>query len=303
LSRGAETRPPKPLSEVTRSTRPKKRARSQLGEQDLRVLEMLGHHRAVDTRQVAEWLACTEGTARKRLRRLAGPTPEIRASPREGFVAIHLMQAGQSPTVTIADKGLAVLGRRPAAVEVKWSERRHDIGVAWLWLAAQQGAFGSLRNTITEREMVAHDSALDSRPEVERMLDPGKALGLGAGLLTESGRPHRHYPDLLLETTDGHQLAVELELSRKNSSRLDLVMEHYACDSRVDSVLYLVADEYTARKVEQAARKALIGDFVQIRLLESDLPASSGRGATAARRRPNRAASRAVAERGSRAER
>ncbi len=60
--------------------------------------------------------------------------------------------------------------------------------------------------------------------------------GVGLGLLGSHGQPQRHYPDLMLDTSGGHRVAVELELTAKSSRRMARIMTGYASDASVDAV-------------------------------------------------------------------
>jgi hypothetical protein len=130
----------------------------------------------------------------------------------------------------------------------------HDVGVAWLWLAAHRGAFGPLAEVVSERTMrsrdggEAHATRVTGRSEHE-------PFGVRLSGQGPKGGPRLHYPDLLLVDREGRRLAVELELSSKGRSRRHQIIGGYAFDRRVDAVLYLVSDQRVAREVQEAARR------------------------------------------------
>jgi hypothetical protein len=105
----------------------------------------------------------------------------------------------------------------------------HDVGIAWLWLAASRGAFGELSGVVSERQMRSSDATA-----ADPLAEPfGVRLGgLGAG-----GRPRLHYPDLLLRTERGHRAAIELELSGKTRTHREKILSGYAVDRRIDAVV------------------------------------------------------------------
>jgi hypothetical protein len=130
----------------------------------------------------------------------------------------------------------------------------HDVGVAWLWLAAHRGAFGPLAEVVSERTMRSRDG---SEAHATRVTGRSEHEPFGVRLSGHGpkGRPRFHYPDLLLVDRQGRRLAVELELSSKGRSRRHQIIGGYAFDRRVDAVLYLVSDQRVAREVQEAARR------------------------------------------------
>ena len=50
----------------------------------------------------------------------------------------------------------------------------HDVGVAWLWLAARSGTFGPMREVLSERTLRSHDMGSDRT-------DPPIGVRRGAG--------------------------------------------------------------------------------------------------------------------------
>lgn len=198
------------------------------------------------------------------LRRLA-LAPE-HAPERAGLVVVRNIFKGQPASVWITRDGLGAIESGIRAPRVDLKEYRHDVGVGWLHLAARQGVFGTLTDLRLEREL----RATDRRADRERLRDgigQGPPAGIGVGSFTRGGRPSRHYPDLLMTTASGHQVAVELELTAKSSDRLRQIMRAYASDHRIAAVLYLVPDAAGARRIETAARRAGIASLVQVQRL------------------------------------
>jgi hypothetical protein len=234
--------------------------RALLGEDELQVLEFLAEHRVATTRHVQELLGGSRQAAGVRMGRLE----RARLAHRQEIFV------GQPATCWITRRGLDAIESRLPAPEPNLKEYRHDVGAAWLWLAARRGVFGELRGVVSERTMRSTD---------RREGAPGHRYGVGAGA---GGR--LHYPDLLLQTPSGHRVAVELELTGKGRRRLDGIMLGYAADPRIDGVLYLCPRGRVGAGVREAARQAGIGERVSVQVLAPGSPEGA---------RPERATGRA----------
>jgi hypothetical protein len=222
----------------------------QITERDREVLGLLAEHRVLVLPQIAATLAVSDRTAADRLRDLR----ELRLI---GYDAIF---RDQPAAVWITRRGLGAIESRlpPPGVDLKGY--RHDIGVGWLWLSARRGAFGPLATLVSEREMRSHDLRSDRT---------GEPFGVALGGFDSHGRMNRHYPDLLLTTTAGARVAIELELTAKTGRRLDTIMRGYAGDGRIDSVLYLVPNASLERSVAAAVARAGIPDLVRVARMAS----------------------------------
>ncbi len=162
----------------------------------------------------------------------------------------------------IARAGLQVIGSElpPSRLDVRGF--RHDIGLAWLWLGAQQGVFGPVHEVVSERQMRSSDGveAHAARAEGRRARQFAVRLGgHGAG-----GRERLHYPDLLLVTDGGRRIAVELELSTKTRTRRERILAAYGAEPRLDAVLYLVDKPSVARAVQSSAARLGISPRVHV---------------------------------------
>jgi DNA-binding Lrp family transcriptional regulator len=230
-----------------------------LAAPDRQLLLSLAEHRVAVLDHAARWLGLGPAAAARRVRRLE----------RAGLLERRRVFHRGSATLRITAAGLRAIDSPLGPPGLKLDEYRHDVGVTWLWTAAREGAFGDLAGLETERGMRSRDSRLDRRAACDGV---GPALwrereGIGLGTYTASGRPERHYPDLLLRTREGARVAVELELSSKGRRRLDRVLGAYARDGRVQQVLYLVADARIGTQVAGAAARAGIAARVSVRLL------------------------------------
>jgi hypothetical protein len=222
-------------------------------EADRSVLGPLAEHRILIVPQVAVLLGVSQGAAAKRLSRLQ----------RAGLVDYERIFHGAPAAAWITRRGLDAIEHRLPPPRLDLRGYRHDVGVGWLWLAARAGAFGELTGLAADREMPAADA---------RATADGRAVqyGVGLGLLGSHGQPQRHYPDLMLDTSGGHRVAVELELTAKSARRMARIMTGYASDASVDGVLYLVPTRAVAQVVSDAARRAGISDLVHVQRIAPD---------------------------------
>lgn len=249
-----------------------------LTEADLSVLGPLAEHRILIVPQVALLLAVSERTAARRLKRLHDAK----------LLRLESIFSRQPTSAAITSKGLRAIGSSLKAPYLNLNEYRHDVGVAWMWLAARDGAFGEIADLTSDRRMRAEDAAAIS--------SGGRAKwGIGLGLIGHRGAPQHHYPDLMFEVASGHRVAVELELTSKSTRRMSRIMMAYASDARIDHVLYLAANNRIAGRVTEAAQRAGIGDRVHVQLLAPDGIEGAGLGSA---RQPRRQLARAVDPRG-----
>jgi hypothetical protein len=251
----------------SRRSRSDERARRQirLGEKDLELLWFLAEHRMALPDHVAALLGTRVATAKARLAKLA----------KAGYVRCEDLFRKQPAMYLIAPEGLKVLGSTLPPPRRDVHAYRHDAGVAWLWLAARHGTFGPLRDLVGERRMRSHDAARDADSE---------PLAVRLGGAGPRGGEKLHYPDLLLTTTDGRRIALELELSGKGRSRLEKILAGYAAEPRIDGVVYLVEHWAVARSVEDTARRLGISSLVHVQRVKSTVSSPAAVPARAATR-------------------
>lgn len=239
-----------------------------IAEDDIHVLEFLAEHRVALGSQVQALLGCAASTASRRLSNLA----------EAGLLVREQVFAGHPAACWITGRGLALLESRLPTPHLDLKGYRHDVGLAWLWLAAQNGAFGRLDGVVSERAMRSADrrvKGLDSDGPASGGPFAGERYGIGVAAAGPRGGLALHYPDLLLETATGHRVAIELELTAKAPRRLDRIMLGYAADARVDGVLYLCPTRAIGLRVQAAARRAGISERVQVQLLGPGSPAGA----------------------------
>jgi hypothetical protein len=249
-----------------------------LTERDRTLLEFIAEHRLVRRTHVERLLGTSADAASTRLRSLATGGYLDKQQPFDRQLACY----------QITRRGLAALGSPlPAPRAVDLRELRHDVGLAWLWLAAHQGAFGRMDQVIAERELRSRDGRLAR--EDRGGLGSAERLGVRLYGVGPAGGERIHYPDLLLRTRSGHRVAVELELTGKGRRRLDRVISGYAGAGRIDAILYLVQSRALGEQVRASARRHGISSLVHVQLVS--LPERSGfpaRGREAGRSAPRR---------------
>ena len=145
----------------------------------------------------------------------------------------------------------------PARTDAR--EFKHDVGVAWLWLAARGEAFGEVEQVIAERALRSRDA---------RRVAGEEPLAVRLGGQGPGGRDRLHYPDLLLVGRDGRRTALELELTAKSRTRRETILTGYAIDNRIERVLYLVESDAIGRAVGATVRKLGISGLVAVRRVQ-----------------------------------
>ena len=243
-----------------------------LTDRDLELLAFLAEHRLALPTHVAVLLGTSAAAATARLNKLAK--------------AGHIRRDGLGRSYQITRRGLAMIGSSLPTPRVDVRAYEHDVGVAWLWLAARSGTFGPLEQVIGERRLRSLDGSRDPGSE---------PLGVRLGGFGPHGRERLHYPDLILRTGDGRRIALELELTAKSRTRLETILSGYGADPRFDGVVYLVDRPAVARSVQAAGRRLGIPDVVHIQRVRSTASPTAPAAAVA----PERTATRGRTARGS----
>lgn len=217
---------------------------------------------------------------------LSAAQARLRALAAAGLVSRRRVFHGQPACYQVTREGLAAAASELPPPRIDLRGYGHDVGLAWVWLAAWRGTFGPVRAVLSERRLRSHDGTEAGRSEPF-------AVRLG-GFGPHGGR-RLHYPDLLLITPDGRRIAVELELSAKGRERREKILDGYGADARIDAVLYLASNSSVVRSIEASARRLGISSLVHVQ--EVRMAAKPPTAAAPARqiRRPPRAASDAIA--------
>jgi hypothetical protein len=237
--------------------------RARLTEPDVEVLRYAAEHRFILAVHAASLLGVTPAAASRRLQRRVAA----------GHLRWERKLAGPG-AYQVTRPGLAAIGSRlrpPREIDLGLYD--HDLGLAWVWLAARRGRFGALADLTSERAMRSHDARAE----------PGQEpLGVRLAGVGPHGGARRHYPDLLLHTASGRRMAVELELTSKSARRRRNIMAGYGIDARIDAVLYLVETEAMRRSLQASAAAAGVSALVHV-LTVRFLPGSGATGRGRAR--------------------
>ena len=222
----------------SRARRP--RPPDRLGERDLRVLEFAAEHPFLLNAHARMLLGSSTASASARLRNLTrgGWLRSERKLAGPGCVSDH-------PPWAWGDREHAAPAAQHRSGHLR-PRRRDGVGVAG-------GQPRSVRSTARNGLRAPH--ALRGPPSCRGHRTVRYPPGRSRAVRGE----RRHYPDLLLETTTGHRVAVELELTPKARARRNEILGGYALDARVDAVLYLVEDRRTGLAIERAARRPVFG--------------------------------------------
>jgi DNA-binding Lrp family transcriptional regulator len=210
---------------------------------DRLLLEFIAEHRLVLLNHIQALLGVSAKSAARRLRTLE----------QAGLIDREALFSRYPAHYRIQRRGLELIGSR-LPVPRRSLNVAHDVGVAWLWLSARRGAFGSLAGMVSERAMRSLDSAEAHATQVTGRSE-AEPFGVRLAGSGPGARARLHYPDLLLIDREGRRIAVELELSSKGRSRRHRIIGGYASDRRIDAVLYLVEDHRIGRGVQAAARR------------------------------------------------
>jgi hypothetical protein len=236
-----------------------------LTDRDLELLTFLAEHRLALPTHVAALFGTSAGAATTRLNKLADA----------GLLKRQPPFPGEPGSYQITRTGLAQVGSRLPTPRVDVRAYDHDVGVAWLWLAARSGTFGPLREVISERRLRSLDGAGDRDAE---------PLAVRLGGFGPHGREKLHYPDLVLRANDGRRIALELELTPKSRTRLETIVSGYGADPRFDGVVYLVDRPAVARSVHAAARRVGLPDLVHVQRVRSTVSRNASATAVATER-------------------
>jgi hypothetical protein len=232
-------------------------------DRDRELLAFAAEHRFVLPDHARALLGVSARAARGRLRALA---------------ALGTLAHEPPSSYRITGKGLALIGSELPRPQIDWRCYQHDVGLAWLWLAARRGTWGPMREVISERRLRSRDA---------RRTDGEAPLAVRLGGVGPGGRERLHYPDLVLITAPGRRIALELELSPKRRVHREKILAGYGADARIDAILYLVEDVAIARSLMGSARRLGVADRVHVQPVRWSLAdGQAGARAAAGRAKP-----------------
>jgi hypothetical protein len=247
-----------------RATRtPGRRDSIRLNERERALLEFAARHRLVLDEHAQALLGISPMRATSLLRGLAAARMLAREPPQ---------LRRRLPCYRVTAAGLRAIGSPLPPPRFSLSFYEHDVGLAWLHLAARVGKFGPARRIVSEREMRSHDASR------ERTAPP---LGVRV-----AGSEGLHYPDLLLELQSGHRIALELELTGKGRARRERIVGAYAAEPHIDAVVYLAENPAVRRHLRTTAARFGVSSRVRVhKCVWGESARPRDRGATAARTR------------------
>jgi hypothetical protein len=207
------------------------------------LLAFIGEHRFVLPAQAQALLGGPADAASERLRELTDA----------GCVIAEPVLAGQPVAYRATRLGLDAIGSELRPLPISLTNYWHDVGAAWLWLAAGKGAFGPMGEVVAERVMRSRDARGYDDP-----------YGVRLGGLGRDGRERLHYPDLLTVDPSGRRLAIELEITAKGPVDRERILAGYAADPRVAKVLYVVYEPRVGRALSASISRLRISSLVAI---------------------------------------
>ncbi|MBV9837533.1 MAG: hypothetical protein JO156_05405 [Solirubrobacterales bacterium] len=226
--------------------RPAERGRRpRVTARDQELLSFIAEHRLVLASHAQALLGTSAGAAYARLRALISL----------GLLSAETRFHRQPGCYQITHRGLELIGSELPRPNLDLREYRHDLGVAWLWLAARGEVFGPVRDVVSERRMRSRDGGADDR---------AGRFGVRLGGLGPRGRPRLHYPDLVMVDAGGRRVALELELTCKTRVRRETILAGYGAAPGIEAVLYLVEKRSVAQAVQVSARRLGVSGRVHV---------------------------------------
>jgi hypothetical protein len=210
------------------------------------LLAFIGEHRFVLAAHAGALLGTSEELARTRLRKLT----------QASYLIEEPVLGGQPAAYRITRLGLDVIGSRLRALPISLTNYWHDVGAAWLWLAARNGAFGPAREVLAERVMRSRDARGGDAP-----------FGVRLGGVGRDGLQRLHYPDLLLVDSGGRRVAIELEITGKSPSARERILAGYAADPRIGRVAYVVYKPQVAQALCASVARLGISSLIAIHVV------------------------------------
>jgi hypothetical protein len=212
------------------------------------LLAFIGEHRFVLSAQAQALLGGPAEATVERLRELTDA----------GYLIEEPVLVGQPVAYRITRLGLDVIGGELRPLPISLTNYWHDVGAAWLWLAARNGAFGPMREVLAERVIRSRDAKGRDDP-----------FGVRLGGLGRNGRERLHYPDLLMVDRGGQRLALELEITSKPPGERERILAGYAADSRIARVLYVAYKAHVAQALSASVSRLRISSLVVIHRVQS----------------------------------
>lgn len=199
-------------------------------QRDREVLLWIARFRFVTPDVLAERFDVTPQRINARLRRFE----------RAGLVVLQRNDLTAPRAVFLTGAGARRLGLRPRRAPRPDTQREHELSIAEL-VARLERVPGAPR-VLTERDARAHEAETGER--------------CSADVRERGGARQRRWPDVILETTGGDRVAVELEFAPKHSERLRRILAGYAAARWFTALEVFVRDPAVERRIARLARDA-----------------------------------------------
>jgi DNA-binding MarR family transcriptional regulator len=157
--------------------------------------------------------------------------------------------------------GLAIADSSLPPPGLRLDDFRHDLGVAWVYLAALRAAFGRAEHVLSEREQRSRDAHPPSTADTDARVNQPLGVRVIGGAVDTSGL---HYPDVLLIGARGEHVAIELAQTSNGQRHLETTMTSYRADPRIDAVLYLAEDPAIRHAIHRAAAGLGTSDLIHV---------------------------------------
>lgn len=152
----------------------------------------------------------------------------------------------------------------PATRPLSPAAYRHEIGVGWLWVAAQHGNLGVLREVLTRREMHAADQTLRS----ESLLNSAGATFADQPVADQRPGLSGTYPDLALIQHAGGWVTVNLILGSPSAPQLEWMIGRSGRQQPlILAQLFMVQHPEIGEQIKHAAVTLGLGDRVHVQRL------------------------------------
>jgi hypothetical protein len=214
-------------------------------DRDLELLRFIAAHRFVLACQVSVWFGTDRAVAYRRLSGLVGV----------GLLSYTRVFHAKPGCYRVTNGGLAVIDSRLPRPAIDLRTYGHDVGVVSLALESLAGRFGAAETIVSEREMRSTDQRDDGAHDSHAIA----LLGYD-----RYGHQRRHYPDLVVELSDGGRVAIELELSMKGRRRLEDILAGYGAQHGLIVVVYVTTRPAIAGRVRALASSLGLERLVRV---------------------------------------
>ncbi len=272
-----------PSTSVAKTSRQVKRKSTSIGGirltgRDMRIMEFLARYRTATVGQLARRFETSETALRNRLPLL----------DRAGLIRWAWAAQTKPKVWMITAQGLKTVDMSLSAPDINWGQLRHTLGLVDLgiWyelqgenvLTEREIRAAAAQNTPTERlknaiEATRYRADLDTLPvdgldSIAMMERIKQAL-----VIPVPGRPSGHWPDMILSRRPypsglSGNIAIELELTRKNLEEWRKILTAFLKSPDFDKVVYHVRTRDIQRSI-QTVVKAIHGeDKIQVSIFE-----------------------------------